>query len=109
MRSSANRKIVLKPAQIDARINYGMPPGFFTLDNIKGNGMLDIVQGFDPVSAEPKAHEISAGFEKDFAEEETGARRGSAVVSSATLARSGSSGGRVVTEAIGLSKTPRKR
>src|ERR1035437_5335472 len=34
--------------------------------------------------------------------------RGSATVSGGTLARSGSSGRRVVTEAIGLSKTPRK-
>src|ERR1039458_8276053 len=34
--------------------------------------------------------------------------RGSAMVSGATLARPGSSGGRVVTEAIGLSKTPSK-
>ena len=32
--------------------------------------------------------------------------KGSAMVSGATLAKSWSSGGRVVTEAIGLSKTP---
>ena len=69
---SANRKIILKAAQINAWINYGMPAGFRTFDYIDSDGMLDMVQGLNPVSAKPKADEISAWSEKYFAQKETG-------------------------------------
>src|SRR5258708_36887945 len=49
-----------------------MLAGFLILDDIDSDGMLDMVQGLNPISAKPQAHEISAGFEKDFAEKETG-------------------------------------
>ncbi len=69
---SANRKGILKPTQINAGINYRMPAGFFALNNVESDGMLDIVKGFDPVSAKPQTYEISARLEQDFAKQKSG-------------------------------------
>src|SRR6266851_9930556 len=66
----SNRETVFEPTKINARVNYRMSTGFFVLHDVKGYRMFDIINVLDSISAEPKAHKISAWFEKNLTQEE---------------------------------------
>src|SRR5712672_1522192 len=62
--------MVLKPAQIKAGINHRMFAGLFARSDFDCNGMLDVVQRFNPISPKPKAHKISARSKKNLMQHE---------------------------------------
>ena|SRR5712664_689810 len=67
-----NCKVILKAAQINTWIDFGIFIRFFALDDVESDGMFDVVDEFHGNSAEPEAHEIPAGSEKEFAKQESG-------------------------------------